>query len=638
MRTCCDRELAAANTSLVTLQAIVGQPTLARMSGGHARQTSVSSSADSVISSAVSGLLVQAAPARKQGGTAGSGGCSKQPARAAPGAAGAEAAGPSKQASWAGILKAGPGVVVPEAAQAASEPQPHVVSTPPAAVGASVAEVPVAEQPAAAAPVAQQQEALLAHASAAAAAEAAPAAEVSHQQVDHAQQTAPAASGVRGRDSGRTPEPAQQPGARPTAAQAAVTPAGLDPHQPIKLKTRPSSAGSDASRPQHQQRGAPPAAAAEMQAQQQQQPAGQPQQAVGQGVGASQASLGAGTSGGGHQQQHKPSRGRRQQAALLKQQQQQQLAAAQQREPLGAVQGSGFQLPASGQAGPGLFFPMPAYQLPPPQQQPASMAWPALYTQQAGVGQAVRHQPLPQALDSLQAQQGSPHHLSPGFRAGWQPPLWVQQPALHPHHHHHHQPQVQQGVPGVRQSPFGKGPAGRPGGQAPSPAGAAAQGIRKQGPAGQAPSYSLSRTASSTSGDKASAAMLQLQPQGGGFPGLAGGGWGLHSAEQQALGQLQGHGMAGASQQLGGASEDDELLSGVFHKVLSDMPGVRLFTIESELARRDQQVHLYCLVTRPRNNAVSGQQGEWLLRPASLLVVVMKFVVSCAWWCVQHRM
>ena len=588
MCTCCARSLAASNVPLISLQEVVGQPTLARMSGGHARQTSVSSSADSVISSAVSGLLVQAVPARQQGGTASSGGgaTSKQPARAAPGAAGSEAAGPSKQASWAGILKAGPGAAAPEPAQAASEPQPHVVSTPAAAVGVSAAEAPVAEQPVAAAPVAQQQEGLLAQAPAAAAAEAAPAAESSQQQVDPAELTAPAAPGVRGRDSGRAPEPAQQPGTRLTAAQAALTPAGLDPHQPIKLKTRPSSAGSDASRPQHQQRGALPSAAAEMQAQQQQQPAGQPQQMGGQGSGAGQASLGAGTSSGGHQQQHKPSRGRRQQAALLKQQQQQQqLAAAQQREPPGAVQGSGFQLPASGQAGPGLFFPMPSYQLAPPQQQPASMAWPALYPQQAGLGPAVRHQPLPQALDSLQAQQGSPHHLRPGFRAGWQPPLWVQQPALHPHHHHHHhqhqhQPQVQQGVPGVRQSPFGKGPAGRPAAQAPSPAGAAAQGGRKQGPTGQGPPQSLSRTASSASGDVAAAAMLQLQSPGGAFPGLAGGGWGLHPAGQQGLGQLQGQARPGASQQrFGGPSEDDELLSGVFQKVLSDMPGVRPLTL-----------------------------------------------------------
>ena len=575
--------LAASKVPLVSVQAIVGQPTLARMSGGHARQTSVSSSADSAISSAVSGLLVQAVPARQQGGTASSGGaaCSKQPARAAPGAAGAEAVGPGRQASWAGILKAGPGVA--ETALAAAEPQPHVVSTPPAAGGASVAEAPVAEQPAAAAPVAQQQEALPAHAPAAAVAEAAPAAESSQLQVDPSQQAAPAASGVRGRDSGRTPEPAQQSGGRPTAAQAAVTPAGLDPHQPIKLKLRPSSAGSDASRPQHQQRGAAPSAAAEMQAQQQQQPAGQPQQAVGQGTGAGQASLGAGTSSGGHQQQHKSSRGRRQQAALLKQQQQQQLAAAQQREPLGAVQGSGFQVPASGQAGSGLFFPMPSLQLPLPQQQPASMGWPTVYTQQAGGGQAGGHQPMPQALEGLQAQQGSAHHLRPGFRMGWQPPLWVQQPVLHPHHHHQ-QPQGQQGGPGVRQSPFGKGSVGR----APGPAGPAAQGSRKLGSPGPAPPHGLSRTASSAAGDGASAGMLQLHSPGGGFPGLAGRGWGLHLAEQQgmgqlqgqAMGQLQGQAMAGASQQrFGGASEDDGLLSGVFQKVLSDMPGVRLLTL-----------------------------------------------------------
>ena len=570
MTSCHGGSFAASYIPLICLQAQVGQPTLARVSGGHARQTSISSSADSVISSAVSGLLVQAAPARQQGGTAtsGSGASSKQPARAAPGAAGTEAVGPSKQASWAGILKAGPGVAAPEAAQAANAPQPDVVSTPPAAVGPSVVEAPVAEQPAAASPVAQQQEGLPAQAPAAAAPEAAREAESSQLQGHAAHQTTLAALGVRSRDSGRMPEPAQQPGGRPTAAQAAVTPAGLDPRQPIKLKTRPSSAGSDASLPQHQQRGPAPSAAAEMQAQQ------QPQQAGGQGMGAGQASLGAGTSSGGHQQQHKPSRGRRQQAALLKQQQQQ-VAAAQQREPLGAVQGSGFQLPASGAAGSGLFFPMPAYQLPPPQQPPASMAWPALYSQQAGMGQAVRHQPLPQALDSLQAQQGSPHHLRPGFRAGWQPPLWVQQPVLHPPHHHH-QPQVQQGVPGPRQSPSGKGPAGRPAVQAPSPAGTAVQGSRRQGPGGQGIPHSLSRTASSASGERL---MLQLQSSGGGFNGLAVGSWGLNSAEQQGLGQLQGQAMAGASQQrLGGTSEDDELLSGVFQKVLSDMPGVRLLT------------------------------------------------------------
>ena len=583
--TCGDRIFfAASKIPLVCLQAQVGQPTLARMSGGHARQTSISSSADSVISSAVSGLLVQAAPARQQGGTAAS---SKQPARAAPGAAGTEAVGPSKQASWAGILKAGPGVAAPEAAQAANEPQTDVVSTPPTAVGPSVAEAPAAEQPAAAA-LAQQQEGLPAQDPAAAAPEAARAAELSQLQDDAAHQTALAASRVRGRDSGRTPEPAQQLGGRPTAAQAAVTPAGLDPRQPIKLKMRPSSAGSDASRPQHQQRGPAPSAAPEMQAQQQQQPAGQPQQAGGQGMGAGQASLGAGASSGGHHQQHKPSRGRRQQAALLKQQQQQ-VAAAQQREPLGAVQGSGFQLPASGAAGSGLFFPMPAYQLPPHQQPPASMAWPALYSQQAGMGQAVRHPPLPQALDSLQAQQGSPHHLRPGYRAGWQPPLWVQQPVLHPPHHHH-QPQVQQGVPGPRQSPSGKGPAGRPAVQAPSPAGTAAQGSRRPGPGGQGVPHSLSRTASSASGDRPSAAMLQLQSSGGRFNGLAVGGWGLNSAEQHGLGQLQGQAMASAGQQrLGGASEDDELLSGVFQKVLSDMPGVRLLTSVAELAGPAQQ-------------------------------------------------
>lgn len=594
MRAWCDRELVAHVDPLVAMQAIGGQLPSARVSGGHARQTSVSSSADSVISSAVSGLLVQAVPARQQGGTASSGigACGKQPARVASAATGTEAVGPSKQASWAGILKSGPGGVPLEAAQAASEPQPHVVSTPPAAVDASLAEAPVAEPPAAAAPVAQQQEGLPAQALAAAPAEAAPAAEVSQHQVDSAQQTGPPASGLTGRDLGRMPAPAPQPGARPTAAQAAVTPAGLDPHQPIKLKMRPSSAGSDASRPQHQQRAATPSAAAEMQAQQQQ-PAGQPQPAGGQGIGAGQASLGAGSGGGGHQQQHKPSRGRRQQAALLKQQQQQQ-AAAQQREPLGAVQGSGFQLPAVGQTGPGLFFPMPSYQLPSPQQQPASMGWPTLYPQQAGVGQAVRHQPVPQALEGLQAQQGSAHHLRQGFRAGWQPPLWVPQPVLHPHHHQQQpQPQVQQGVPGARQSPFGKGPAGRPAVQAPSPAGAAAQGGRKQGPAGQGAPHSLSRTTSSASGDGASAAMLQLQASGGGFPVLAGGGWGLHAIEQQGLGQLQGQAVAGASQQrYGGASEDDELLSGVFQKVLSNMPGVRLFGVWNRACCCNQQAQL----------------------------------------------